>query len=176
MFTIFCLKNSSLLTADEQAYLHRMLAAYSFTQNGLWLQSLQWEQFEFRWCPAMTVGNGILGCFTPLHPKTVFLQPRENTIPCLEGMGRVFWLEQLFPTVIHELCHARQWQKSKIGYLLCALPLLRGKTLEIDALIAGDEAEKFTAGWIRKQDWIISAPKLELTEKTFEEDGENEKS
>ena len=176
MFTIFSLKNSNPLSAEELNWLHSMLGEYSMTMQGLWLQALPWTKFAFRWCPAMTPENGVMGCFSQLYPDTIFLQPYANAeFEIKDTSGRSTWIEHLFPTVIHELCHARQWQKSKIGYILCALPFLREFTLEKDASAAGKAAMVFAESWVRKQDYI-SAASRGLAEKVFPEEDEHENS
>ena len=170
MFTAFSLKNSKQLTAEELNWLHAMLGEYSMTMPGLWLQALPWTRFEFRWCPEMTSDNGIIGCFSPLHPNTIYLQPFENDdITIRNPDGRVNWIEQIFPTIVHELAHARQWQKSKIAYVICSLPGLRELTLENGANRAQKDSQPFTDGWIRKQDYLFAAAHG-MAEKIFEEE------
>lgn len=173
MFTAFSLKNSQPLTAEELNWLHSMLAQYSVTSSGLWLQSLPWTKFEFRWCPAMTVENGIIGSFSPLHPDKIYLKPYENADNTMRNLpGRVDWIEQIFPTIIHELRHARQWQKSKIAYILCALPILREFTLEVDANTAGKQAMVFAEQWEKKYDYI-AASKRGIADPVLPEEDEN---
>ncbi|MBQ6598101.1 MAG: hypothetical protein IJH79_11170 [Lentisphaeria bacterium] len=170
MFTIFSTKDSVLLQSWEEDYLRTMLAAYSVTQNGLWLQLLPWTRFKFKWCHDMTAENGVMGCFTPLHPDTIFLQPWENAdIAIKNPSGRSDWIEQIFPTIVHELAHARQWQKSKIAYVICSLPGLRELTLENGANRAQKDSQPFTDGWIRKQDYLFAAAHG-MAEKIFEEE------
>lgn len=170
MFTIFSLKNTTPLTDDELNWLHKMLAEYSVTMQGLWLQSLPWTKFNFRWCPKMNGDNGVIGCFSPLHPGTIFLQQCENAdIAIKDPSGRVTWIEQIFPVIIHELCHAKQWKASKIAYIICALPGLRTFTLERDANLAGEDANEFTERWIKKHDYLYAA-EHGMAEKIIEEE------
>lgn len=170
MFTIFSLRKSEPLSEEELTYLRRMLAQYSLTMPGLWLQTLPWTRFDFRWCPAMTEENGVMGCFSPLHPDTIYLQQFANADIAIKNPdGRVNWIEEIFPTVIHELCHAKQWKKSKIAYILCALPFLRPYTLEIDANTAGEQAKSFAAQWMKKQDYLFAA-QHGVAEKVFPEE------
>lgn len=170
MFTIFSLKDSKPLTDEELAWLRKMLTQYSMTMPGLWLQALPWTRFQFRWCPAMNSDNGVIGCFSPLHPGTIFLQPFENAdIAIKDPSGRVTWIEEIFPTIIHELCHAKQWKLSKIAYVICALPGLRTFTLEADAERAQKASQPFTDGWIRKQDYLFAAAHG-MAEKIIEEE------
>ncbi len=170
MFTIFSLKDSKPLTDEELAWLRKMLTQYSMTMPGLWLQALPWTRFQFRWCPAMNGDNGVIGCFSPLHPGTIFLQPFENAdVAIKDPSGRVTWIEEIFPTIIHELAHARQWQKSKIAYVICSLPGLRELTLENGANRAQKDSQPFTDGWIRKQDYLFAAAHG-MAEKNIEEE------
>ena len=126
MFSIFKLKESVRFSEDEEAYLRRMLQRYSVTRQGLWLQELDYRQFHFLWCPAMCDSGGVMGCF--------------------------YWLEQLFPIIVHELRHAYQWRKCKLGYILCALPVLREFTLEKGANEAQRQSESFAARWTAEWD------------------------
>jgi len=176
MFTIFSLKNTTPLTDEELNWLHKMLAEYSASMQGLWLQALPWTRFNFRWCPAMNGDNGVIGCFSPLHPDTIFLQPFENAdIAIKDPSGRVTWIEEIFPTIIHELCHAKQWKLSKIAYVICALPGLRTFTLEKDANLAGEDAREFTERWIKKYDYMYAAERG-MAESVLPEEADNGKS
>ena len=173
MFTVLSLSKSEPLTAEELNWLHSMLGQYSMTMPGLWLQTLPWTRFEFRWCPAMNTDNGIVGCFSPLHPNTIYLQPFANEEFALRNSdGRVNWIEGIFPTIIHELCHAKQWKRSKIAYILCALPFLREFTLEVDANAAGKAAVPFAKRWGDKYDYI-EASHHGVAEKIFPEEDEH---
>ncbi|MBO4631719.1 MAG: hypothetical protein J5858_07330, partial [Lentisphaeria bacterium] len=100
----------------------------------------------------------------------------DGEIPGLKDpSGRSSWIEQLFPTIVHELCHARQWQLVKVFYIICSLPGLREFTLEKNANAAGKAAMAFTESWIQKMDYI-SASKRGLAEKIIEEDKDHENS
>ena len=155
MFSIFKLKESVRFSEDEEAYLRRMLQRYSVTRQGLWLQELDYRKFHFCWCPAMRDSGGVKGCFSPIFPQKVFLLPQENEVKDRrdrEDIRRVYWLEQLFPTIIHELRHAYQWRQCKLGYILCALPVLREFTLEKGANEAQRQSESFAARWTAEWD------------------------
>ena len=170
VFTAFSLRGSNPLTDEELAWLHKMLAQYSASVQGLWLKSLPWTKFKFRWCPAMNGDNGVIGCFSPLHPDTIFLQPFENADIAIKDPST--WIEEIFPTIIHELCHAKQWKLSKIAYVICALPGLRTFTLERDANEAGNAARTFTERWIAKHDYI-AASKRGIAEPVLPEEADN---
>ena len=145
MFSIFKLKESVRFSEDEEAYLRRMLQRYSVTRQGLWLQELDYRQFHFLWCPAMCDSGGVMGCFSPQENVIKDNQDRKD-------VRRVYWLEQLFPIIVHELRHAYQWRKCKLGYILCALPVLREFTLEKGANEAQRQSESFAARWTAEWD------------------------
>ena len=157
MFTVLYLRKSETPTDEELNWIQKMLSQYALTDSGLWLQSLPWTRFEFRWCPEMNVNNGVMGCFTPLHPDKIFLQRFDTAIKNPDG--RIDWIEQIFSTIVHELRHAHQWKKSKIAYLLCSLPVLRQYTLETDAEHAEEQAEDFALRWTHRQNFIYRSQK-----------------
>lgn len=145
MFTIFSVKKSTLLTADELRYLLSMLQRYAVTPDGDWLASqLQEREPDFYWCMAMEKGD-VIGCFTPLHPNAIYLQPNVPDVP--DRPGRFFWLELIFDTVVHELRHMFQYRRHPFLYVLCALPGLRQLTLEKDAKSVEDGARRFAKNW-----------------------------
>lgn len=175
VFTIFSLKNSKNLDDIELAYLRKMLAAYSVTNEGLWLQTLPWTKMEFYWCPSMTVENGVMGCFSPIYGDKIFLQPFDYNGMSNHIDGRVNWIEQLFITIIHELRHAYQWKRSKIGYIICALPILRQFTLEVDANAEQKKATPFAEKWEAKQDYIAASKRGLVRDPFTEEEADQEK-
>lgn len=154
MFSIFKLKDSTPLNDRESVYLMKMLQRYSVTRQGLWLQELDYRKFQFLWCPGMLDSGGVMGCFSPLFQSCVFLLPygEAEVISQKDDVGRCYWLEQLFPTIIHELRHAYQWRQCKLGYILCALPVLREFTLEKGANEAQRQSESFAARWTAEWD------------------------
>ena len=150
MFTVLSLKKSYMLAADELRYLLSMLQRYAVTPDGDWLASLlQDREPNFYWCEAMETGD-VLGCFTPIRPDAIYLQPREQTVP--DAQGRVFWLELIFDTVVHELRHMFQYRRHPFLYVLCALPGLRQLTLEKDAKSVEDGARRFAKNWSAMMD------------------------
>ena len=72
-------------------------------------------------------------------------------------VGRCYWVEQIFPTIIHELRHAYQWEKSKFAYLLFALPVIRQFTLEYGANKAQKECADFLRRWTAEWDYREAA-------------------
>lgn len=150
MFTIGKLRKTEELNERDATYLVKMLARYAVTERGLWLQSLPWTKMKFRWCPAMEIEDGVMGCFTPLSPGTVYLMP--NPGEDISGGERSYWVEQLFDVIVHELRHAWQWKRSRIGYLVCALPWLRNFTLEKDAKRQEEACAFWLKRWTSEQD------------------------
>ena len=143
MFTLFDLKNSVPLTPQETAAVWHVLDDYSRTAAGAWLRGFPVRSFELRWCPAMT--DAVMGAFVPSRPRTNYLRPEQT------GMAvSTTWAEIMTPTVIHELRHAWQFMRCPWLYVLCALPVLREYTLEVDAGRIGREAETIVEnmlGW-----------------------------
>lgn len=163
MFTVFSLRNSEELSSREQNYLEKILSEYSHTFDGLFLQCIPWQNVKFRWCSDMTMENGIIGAFSPLHPDTIFLQKPENpdAISRIQS-GRVPWLELIFPTVVHELRHLWQFKRNSLCYILCCLPLLRSLTIERDAVATAGKSEKWIGNWIQKQDALNLQERIRL--------------
>ena len=160
MFSIFKLKDSTPLNDRESVYLMKMLQRYSVTRQGLWLQELDYRKFQFLWCPGMLSSGGVMGCFSPLFQSCVFLLPsgEPEVLPQKKyDVGRCYWVEQLFPTIIHELRHAYQWEKSKFAYILFALPVIRQFTLEYGANKAQKECADFLRRWTTEWDYREAA-------------------
>ena len=154
MFNVFSLKNSTPLTAEERRWLLRLLDGYEDCTSGQFLREFPWSICDFRWCHSMTPDNGVMGCFSPIHPDTLYLMPQNASIKPVDG--RVYWLEEIFPTVIHELRHAWQFRENPVGYVLCSLPLIRQLTLERDAVREQEKARLFSEKWIRSQDRLFA--------------------
>ena len=104
-----------------------------------WLKELPLDRISFRFCPTITESNDVMGAFTILHPLSVFLRDDPERITTLKG--RSFWIELLFPTILHELRHLWQFQKYPGLYILCSIPGLRLLTLERDAELHQKAAE-----------------------------------
>lgn len=152
MFTVFSLKKSYPLTAEELRHLIGALLRFASTSAGRWLAPLLAEREPaFFWSEAMRDGD-VMGCFTPMHQNSVFLQPHTRLTDAPEKHGRAYWIELLFPTVVHELRHMLQFRQYPVLYILCALPGLRQLTLERDARTVEDEAQRFADAWRKIMD------------------------
>lgn len=155
MFTTAQLRNSAKMDDRDSVYLTRMLARYAATPDGLWLQTLPWRRMNFKWCPAMKIENGVMGCFSPAVPDTVFLVPRPE--PEITTGPRSYWIEQLFSVIVHELRHAWQWKRSRIGYFFSAIPGIRNFTLEKDAKNQEQLCGPWLKRWTAEQDFRYAA-------------------
>lgn len=152
MFTLFDLKKSVPLTAEELRHLLSALRRFAATDFGRWLAPLlEPSEPAFFWNEAMKDGP-VMGCFTPLHPRAVFLKPHTQYTDAPEKHGRAFWCEMIFPTVVHELRHMWQFRRHPCRYVLCALPGLRQFTLERDAKAVEDDAQRFADNWRNTMD------------------------
>lgn len=138
LFSIFKLFNSIELTEYEKAHLHNLLDGARKCADFTWLDQLDLDKICIKECPGMT-GTDVVGAFTPLQPRTIYVQRFMQ--PSTEY--RPFWLEFIFPIVIHELRHMLQFKKRPLLYCLCALPLIRTLTLERDAEKQTTLAEDF---------------------------------
>lgn len=142
MFTQFKMtKNAKPLTADECNKLFELLDAYAQTEDGDWLNSVEYRAVDYYWSPAMTLDSGIMGA-KPLLKNSIYLMP-SNTA------DTVFWIELIASTVVHELRHV--YQQNRLGKVLWSIlklpeyiPGLYGKVyIEKDAFAAGDKADLF---------------------------------
>ena len=137
MFTLLSCKNSTKFTQLQRNRLIHLIELFEATPEGSWLKDFDWRSFQFYWCPAMTVDNGIMGCYTPLFGDKVFLM--QNELQASDNKARVqssdtYWVDLLFSTTVHELRHA--WQRRHFGpvlYMVLAIPLIRELTIEPDA-------------------------------------------
>ena len=142
MFTSFSLLRSRTASYIEHHELRKLLDYYAATEEGKWLQSLNYRSFTIKWCDAMATDNtGIMGAFAVWSPTTIYLLPL-GAPPPPPGF-RDTWLTLIAPTLVHELRHAWQYRKSKLLYALCCLPGLRAITLERDAWRQTQPAQKY---------------------------------
>ena len=179
IFSVFDLKKSHPFDEVELNYVKKMLAQYSLKREGIWLQILPYTKFEFLWCDKMNGDNGVMGAFSVLFKNKIFLQQYDyNGMPKdSDGSGRISWLEQMFPTIIHELRHAYQWKTNKLLYVICCLPILRQFTLEKDANAKQKECLPFIEKWTKIEDYKYADRHNLLGEDKFEippkEEGKN---
>lgn len=138
MFTIFDLIKSYDVNDEQRIKLFRRIKQFSEIEEGKWLNSINWQAVHFKWACNMTMDNGVMGCYVFVN-NTIYLMPED----VYDSGANSSWVELLVPTVIHELRHKYQYEKSKALYILCALPLLREITIEKDAWKFTKIAENF---------------------------------
>lgn len=137
MFSVFKLKDSTPLSSGESHHLFEMLAEYMNKYSEDWLFDIDpCTNITYHWCHAMT-GSDVLGCFSPLFPNKVFLQPAEIID------NNHTWIETTFPVIIHELRHVWQFKKCPVLYMFFNLPVIREFTIELDADHIENRAELF---------------------------------
>lgn len=150
MFTSFDLIVSYPVPVRERKEYDYLLAAYSATPQGQWLNDMAWRGFEFKYCQKMAESS-VMGAFVVSAPRTIYIMPSNTDdfnfpIPAVRrspiAAGRTGWSEIIVPTVIHELRHAWQYRRCKWLYVICCLPGLRQLTLERDAWKITRKAEK----------------------------------
>ena len=142
MFTVLSLRNSYPLSADQRAYLMELLDAYALTEGGSWLNYVGYKDFAFKWCDKMNLDNGIMGAFSPLYKNTIFMLPDSNKAFQDQACSH-FWVQLLFPTVVHQLRHAWQYQTMGLLYTLACLPIVRELTIQVAADLQTNAAQEW---------------------------------
>ena len=116
-----------------------------------WLREIPLNSISFRFCPAITESDSVMGAFSILHPLSVFLRDFPERINTKPG-GRSFWIELMFPSIIHELRHLWQFRKHPLLFILCSIPGLRYLTLERDADLYREAAESIADSYTAIRD------------------------
>ena len=151
MFSIFSLKKTYTISElDHRALGDLMRCAIKECKELQWLNDIPWSAVTYRFCPAMTDENNVLGAFSILHPKTVFLQ--DKSFEQASESRRAYWIEILFPFIVHELRHMWQFRKHPIRFILCSIPGIRALTLECDAVRYETIAEEFSTAYRAARD------------------------
>ena len=150
MFTIFDTFESYPMDENDRKILKEMLEIAMKDSVFQWLKELPLDRISFRFCPAITDSNSVMGAFTLLHPLSVFLRDDPERITTLRG--RSFWIELLFPTIVHELRHLWQFRTHPILYVLCGIPGVRFLTIERDAELHQNAAEGVADGYTALRD------------------------
>ena len=138
MFTLFNLPESYDIPENERNRMLRRVKQFSQIPEGEWLNAINWQSVNLKWACGMNQENGVMGCFVFAN-NTIYLQP-ENVYESSKYSG---WAELIAPTLIHELRHKWQFERNKLLYILCCLPLLREITIEKDAWRITELAQEF---------------------------------
>lgn len=138
MFTLFDLPDSYPIPDAERNRMLRRVKQFAQLPEGEWLNAINWQAVKLKWCCGMTQENGVMGCFV-FMTNTIYLMPED---PYMSGK-KSGWPELIVPTLIHELRHKWQFERNKLLYILCCLPLLREITIERDAWKTTQFAQDF---------------------------------
>ena len=138
MFTLFDLPNSYEIPEAERQRMFRRVEQFAKLPGNDWLNYINYHGVNLKWANGMNQENGVMGCFV-FATNTIYLQP-ENVYESSKYSG---WAELIAPTLIHELRHKWQYERNRIGYILCCLPFLREITIERDAWRITELAQEF---------------------------------
>ena len=138
MFTLFDLPESYEVPEGERNRMLRRVKQFSELPEGEWLNAINWQAVNLKWCCGMTQENGVMGCFV-FATNTIYLQPEDLSMPSKTSC----WPELMAPTLIHELRHKWQFEHNKLLYVICCLPFLREITIEKDAEKITESAQEF---------------------------------
>lgn len=131
------------LSSKERGVIYEEVEKYARTQDGLWLNNMNYREYPLLWSKFMTTYDegSVLGSYTWYTGK-IKLQWNES----LECDKSLTWCKLMAPTLIHELWHARQFKKNPIVYVLATLLTFTGareRCLEVSAREQGEKAEAF---------------------------------
>lgn len=153
MFTLFDLSDSYEVPESERNRMFRRVNQFAQTENGEWLNAINWRAVNLKWALGMTRKKSVIGCFV-FKSNTIYLQP-ENVY---ESTKYSQWVELIAPTLIHELRHKWQYERNMLAYLcLCWLPILRKWTLERDC----EKIEKAAEAFCEEMDRVEAAAEYE---------------
>ena len=147
------IKSYPLPEADRKCLLW-YLERYAKTPEGEWLNWLDFRNVRYRYCYAFDAKGGIMGAFTMLNRKAIYLMPyyqaaetpeeyaaqpvRSSEIRITRGKHvgiQSTWIPCIADVCVHELRHKWQCEK-RYGfwrYLLLCIPGIRALTVEKDA-------------------------------------------
>lgn len=147
MFTLLELRKSKQFSLQQTVYLRQLLIQYRKTPQGCWLWDIPIHQFQFYWCPAMSVTNGVLGAFTPFYSYKIFTMPQQQAVEELSQ----FYIELMFPTIVHQLRHAWQYmyRDGILLYMLKSLPVVRQFTIQVQADTQTGKAQTWLASYLK---------------------------
>lgn len=159
MFTILSLFKSKGFTREQHTYLHKLLSQYRKTPQGSWLHDIYLTGFTFKWCEDMNTDNGVLGAFSPLFKYSIFLMPQDTQAQ--QELSN-FYIQLMFPTVVHQLKHAWQYfyKEGAILYTLKSLPVVRLFTIQPEA----DKQTQKAQAWLNE--YLITSDASTLSRNT----------
>ena len=120
---------------------------------GAFLKKINYKKFIYKWCYNMSTDN-VLGCWSLLMPKSIFLVPPE-----INNFSKEYQLYNhlgiIIPTLIHELYHYYQFttKLTPLLYIICCLPGLRNLIIEPSAYELTDKVSE----------WIIKIQNIEYS-------------
>ena len=127
MITIFNMTENTPPLSDEQRQeLFRCIDAYAITQDGEWLQALEYRKYDYFW--KADLENSDIMAVRPLFGNKIILQPA--------GENPAFWVQLIAPATIHELRHI--YQRKRLGLLLYCLLAPIGRLLPESAPLEKD--------------------------------------
>ena len=109
IFTIT--KGSTKFTEDQMAVLMDVLHRYSQTDNGKWLQEIDYTNMVYKWSPAMENSYVMAAC--PLFGKSIYAMPRASSPE--------YWVLLVTPAIVHELRHKWQKKQGLVKYVICSV-------------------------------------------------------
>lgn len=138
MFTLFDLPDSYEVPYYDRNRMFRRVKQFAELPEGEWLNAINWRAVNLKWANGMTQENGVMGCFV-FATNTIYLMP-EDVYMSGKNSG---WPELIVPTLIHELRHKWQYERNKLLYILCCVPVVREWTIEKDARKITEIAQDF---------------------------------
>lgn len=109
IFTIT--KGSTKFTEDQMAVLMDALHRYSQTEDGKWLQEIDYTNVVYKWSPAME--NSYVMAAKPLLGNSILV--------CPSGGNPDYWVSLITPAIVHELRHLWQKKRNTIRYAMWSL-------------------------------------------------------
>ena len=144
IFTIT--KGSTKFTEDQTTVLMDVLHRYSQTEDGKWLQEIDYTNVVYKWSPAME--NSYVMAAKPLFGNSILV--------CPSGGNPAYWVSLTTPAIVHELRHLWQRKRNTVRYALWSLAsrlvlifsedLYMAVPTEKDAFDQQDKVSEFIGG------------------------------
>ena len=104
-------KGSAEFTEDQRAVLMDVLHKYSLTDDGKWLNEVDYTSMVYKWSPVMEDSYVMAAC--PLIGSTIYSMPK--------GKSPDYWVVLVSPAIVHELYHKWQIRQNPVKYLCCSI-------------------------------------------------------